>query len=84
MARGLREIIETKCFDEHGYKEALDIDFCPADNDKLSENGVLADRTMNTLLHVFEAYTELLRVSGDETAKIEKNSYLCGLGLLRV
>lgn len=28
--------------------------------------GVLADKTMNTLLHVFEAYTELYRVSGDE------------------
>ena len=27
--------------------------------EKLSENGVMADRTMNTLLHVFEAYTEL-------------------------
>ncbi len=68
MARGLQEVIETKCFDEYGYKEALDIDFRPTDNDKLSENGVMADRTMNTLLHVFEAYTELLRVSGNETA----------------
>ena len=71
LAKGLREVIETKCFDEHGYKEALDIDFRPADNDKLSENGVMADRTMNTLLHVFEAYTELLRVSGDETAAVK-------------
>lgn len=71
MARELREVIESKCFDEHGYKEALDINFQPADNDKLSENGVMADRTMNTLLHVFEAYTELLRVSGDETAAVK-------------
>lgn len=31
----------------------------------------MADRTMNTLLHVFEAYTELLRVSGDETAAVK-------------
>lgn len=68
MACRLQEVIETKCFDEYGYKEALDIDFRPTDNDKLSENGVMADRTMNTLLHVFEAYTELLRVSGNETA----------------
>ena len=41
-------------------------DFKPESNEKLSENGVLADKTMNTLLHVFEAYTELYRVSGDE------------------
>lgn len=68
MARELQEVIETRCFDEHGYKEALDANFQPTDNDKLSENGVMADRTMNTLLHVFEAYTELLRVSGNETA----------------
>ncbi len=68
LALELQQIIETKCFDAYGYKEALDICFQPADNDKLSENGVMADRTMNTLLHVFEAYTELLRVSGNETA----------------
>ncbi len=68
MARELQEVIETRCFDEHGYKEALDVNFQPTDNDKLSENGVMADRTMNTLLHVFEAYTELLRVSGNGTA----------------
>lgn len=68
MARALRDVLETKCCDEIGYKEALDIDFNPAENDKLSENGVMADRTMNTLLHVFEAYTELYRVTQDEVA----------------
>ena len=35
----------------------------PEDNEKLSENGVIAEKTMNTLLHVFEAYTELYRVT---------------------
>ncbi len=68
MARALRDVLETKCCDEIGYKEALDINFEPAENDKLSENGVMADRTMNTLLHVFEAYTELYRVTKDEVA----------------
>lgn len=52
--------------DEVGYLEAFTRDFKPESNEKLSENGVLADKTMNTLLHVFEAYTELYRVSGDE------------------
>lgn len=65
----LFNIIEEKGFDEGGYKEALDRTFAPAENDKLSENGVMADRTMNTLLHVFEAYTELYRVSKDDRVK---------------
>ncbi len=60
LAEELIEVIETKCFDGHGYQEALDLDFHPVANDKLSENGVMADRTMNTLLHVLEAYTEYL------------------------
>lgn len=65
----LFQVIEEKGFDEGGYKEALDRSFAPAENDKLSENGVMADRTMNTLLHVFEAYTELYRVSRREQVK---------------
>lgn len=60
LAERLIGVIEGRCFDAQGYKEALDIDFCPIANDKLSENGVMADRTMNTLLHVLEAYTEYL------------------------
>ncbi len=63
LAGQLVEIIETKCFDAYGYKEAQDAAFGPADNDKLSENGVMADRTMNTLLHVLEAYTEYYLVT---------------------
>ena len=60
LAERLIQVIEDRCFDEYGYKEAQDIAFCPIANDKLSENGVMADRTMNTLLHVLEAYTEYL------------------------
>ena len=60
LAEELIAVIETECFDVHGYKEALDREFQPVPNDKLSENGVMADRTMNTLLHVMEAYTEYL------------------------
>lgn len=65
-ARALFELVENKCTDEKGYLEAFTEDFCPADNEKLSENGVMAEKTMNTLLHVFEAYTELYDVTGDE------------------
>lgn len=62
----LFELIEEKCKDEYGYLEAFNRAFKPEVNDKLSENGVIAEKTMNTLLHVFEAYTELYRISRDE------------------
>lgn len=62
LAYDLYELIETRCRDEGGYGEAFSRDFVPVSNEKLSENGVTAARTMNTLLHVFEAYTELYRV----------------------
>ena len=68
-AMELFHIIEERCMDEIGYKEAFDREFHEIENDKLSENGVIADKTMNTLLHVFEAYTELCRVSGDGAVK---------------
>ncbi len=66
LAKKLYQIIETKCKDEYGYLEAFNKKFEPEDNDKLSENGVMAEKTMNTLLHVFEAYTELYRVSHEK------------------
>ena len=69
LAKKLFTLIETTCMDEVGYLEAFTRDFKPESNEKLSENGVLADKTMNTLLHVFEAYTELYRVSGDEKVR---------------
>lgn len=69
LAKQLLELIEEKCTNENGYMEAFTRDFKPEENDKLSENGVIAEKTMNTLLHVFEAYTELYRVSKDERAK---------------
>ncbi len=64
-AFALFHVIESRCRDEGGYLEAFKPDFSPESNEKLSENGVMAERTMNTLLHVLEAYTELYRVSRD-------------------
>lgn len=61
FAYGLYRVIEEKCRDNNGYLEAFKRDFTPSSNEKLSENGVLAERTMNTLLHVLEAYSELYR-----------------------
>ena len=66
LAFQLFHMIEEKCTDDQGYLEAFTKDFKPESNEKLSENGVLAEKTMNTLLHVLEAYTELYRVSKDK------------------
>ena len=65
-AIALYRLIESKCRDAGGYGEAFRVDFSPESNEKLSENGVMAGRTMNTLLHVLEGYTELYRVWPDE------------------
>lgn len=69
LAFKLFDLIEDKMKDQGGYLESFDRSFNPEINDKLSENGVIADRTMNTLLHVMEAYTELYRVTGDENVR---------------
>ena len=65
LARELFDLIEKKCSDADGYLEAFTRDFRPASNEKLSENGVLAERTMNTLLHVFEGYSGLYQAKPD-------------------
>ena len=66
IAWKLYDLVESKCKDKYGYLEAFTRSFEPEENDKLSENGVIAEKTMNTLLHVFEAYTELYRVTKAE------------------
>ena len=64
-AFALMRVIEGRCRDEGGYLEAFTADWRPESNEKLSENGVMATRTMNTLLHVLEAYTGLYEASRD-------------------
>ena len=61
MATKLFYIIEAHCTDDIGYLEAFTVDWRSESNEKLSENGVMADKTMNTLLHVFEGYSGLLQ-----------------------
>ncbi len=77
-ARSLIRLVEDKCRDEYGYLEAFTRDFQPEDNDKLSENGVMAEKTMNTLLHIFEAYTEFYRVTKEEQVA-DRLKYMLGL-----
>ncbi len=65
LAWKLYQLIEKKMRDDGGYLEAYHVDFTPASNEKLSENGVSATRTMNTILHVLEGYTQLYRIARD-------------------
>ena len=76
LAYQIYYIIENKCKDQIGYLEAFTDDWKPTNNDKLSENGVIAEKTMNTHLHVFEAYTELYRVTKDELVATNLRSIL--------
>ncbi|WP_341478829.1 AGE family epimerase/isomerase [Clostridium thermarum] len=69
LAYELFEVIETKCRDEYGYTEAFDRKWNLIDNEQLSEDGYHADKTMNTLLHIIEAYTELYRVDENERVR---------------
>ena len=61
LATKLFSDIEENTLDDYGYGEAFSRDWQPIDNEALSENGLKADKTMNTVLHLIEGYTELLR-----------------------
>ena len=82
-AIALYRLIEEKCRDDGGYGEACKADFSPESNEKLSENGVMAGRTMNTLLHVLEGYTELYRAWPDAALRKKGEQCLaCFLGTI--
>ena len=72
MAMDLFDVVERKCTDEYGYLEAFNRKWELISNEKLSDDkylsqkGLVAEKTMNTLLHVLEGYTELYRVSKEE------------------
>lgn len=66
LAMDIFNTIEEKCTDAVAYLEAMSRTWEIVENDALSENGLMADKTMNTTLHLLEAYTELYRVSKDE------------------
>lgn len=69
LAYKLFSDIEENTLDEYGYGEAFSIDWRPIDNEALSENGLKADKTMNTVLHLIEAYTELLRAEHSDAVE---------------
>ncbi len=66
LALDVYNAIEKNCRDDVAYLEALSKEWVEIENDALSENGLMADKTMNTTLHLLEAYTELYRVCKNE------------------
>ena len=73
LALELFNTIEDKCTDDIAYLEAMSIDWKIVPNDALSENGLMADKTMNTVLHLIEAYTVLLKACNtSESARVEE------------
>ncbi len=66
LAMKIFEDIEEKTLDEYGYRESFSRDWTPIPNDALSENGLMAEKTMNAILHLIEAYTELYKANGDK------------------
>ncbi len=63
MAVKLFYLVEDKGFNNelNAYKEEFDREWNEIPNEMLSENGVMADITMNTHIHVLEAYTTLYK-----------------------
>ncbi len=73
LALWLFNTVEEKCTDDVAYLEAMSADWKIIPNDALSENGLMADKTMNTVLHLIEAYTVLLEACDtSESARIEE------------
>ncbi|HOO07111.1 MAG TPA: AGE family epimerase/isomerase [Ruminococcus sp.] len=70
LSEQLLELIESRCRDNGGYLESFGREWKMSLNDKLSENNVIAERTMNTLLHVFEAYANLYRYQPTRSAAV--------------
>ncbi len=80
FAKALYSVIEQYSFDKekNGYREAFARDWQPLQDLRLSVKDANASKTMNTHLHIIEAYANLYKVWQDQTLKqkIENLLYL--------
>ena len=85
-AINLYKVVETHFADRThgGYIEALARDFSPLEDMSLSAHDINADKTMNSHLHILEAYANLYKVWPDEGLKeaVEKLLILVGTRIM--
>ena len=77
-AINLYQVVETYFADHEygGYIEALARDFSPLEDMSLSAHDINADKTMNSHLHILEAYANLYQVWPDEGLKARVEALL--------
>ncbi|MBR1510420.1 MAG: AGE family epimerase/isomerase [Bacteroidales bacterium] len=85
-AINLYKVVESKFADPEngGYIEALSRDFSPLEDMSLSAHDINADKTMNSHLHILEAYANLYQVWPDEGLReaVEKLLDIIGLKVM--